>query len=90
MNYDIVMCKFKEYCVTLERNITLSRFKFLTPRQNEVKSFDDFCHDWELRGLRDSLVKDMIAIDTNNLCERNFSETDLTLELVIKAAERTT
>lgn len=46
-------------------------------------------HDCELNELRDSLIKDMIIIGTNNLHlqEKLLSETDLTLGVAIKAGQ---
>lgn len=46
-------------------------------------------HDCELNELRDSLIKDMIIIGTNNLHlqEKLLSETDLTPRVAIKAGQ---
>ena len=78
----------------LEKKLTLARYKFLTSRQDEAETFDDFVnklkmpsHECELKELRDSLIKVMIIIGTNDLRlqEKLRSETDLTLEIAIKA-----
>ena len=69
-------------------------YKFLTSRQHEAEKFEEFVnklktlsHECELKEWRDSLIKDMIIIGTNDLYlqEKLLSETDLTLEFVIKA-----
>lgn len=100
LTYATVLGKFEEYC-NPRKNVTLSRFQFLTARQ-EAESFDEFVtrikslsQECELGELCDSLVRDVIIIGTNNLRlqEKLLAESDLTLERAVKAgrtAELTT
>ena len=79
------MTKFEEHCIP-RKKLTQARYKFLTSQQEEAGTFDDFVnklktlsHQCELKELRDSLIKDMIIIGTNDLRlqEKLLSETDL-------------
>ena len=92
-NFDTVLQKFDEYC-NPRKNVTLFRFKFLTARQEEAQTFDDFVtklktlsHECELMGLRDSLIRDLIIIGTNDvrLQEKLLAQTDLTLDKAVNA-----
>ena len=93
MNYDRVMTKFEQFCIP-RKDLTLVRYQFLPCPQDEADKFDYFVnklktlsHECELKELRDSLIKDMLIIGTNDLCHQKklLSETDLTLEFAIKA-----
>lgn len=93
LTYATVLEKFEEYC-NPQKNVTLSRFQFLTARQEEAESFDEFVtrikslsQECELGELCDSLVRDVIIIGTNNLRlqEKLLAESDLTLERAVKA-----
>lgn len=93
LTYATVLGKFEEYCNS-RKNVTLSQFQFLTARQEEAESFDEFVtrikslsEECELGELCDSLVRDVIIIGTNNLRlqEKLLAESDLTLERGVKA-----
>ena len=95
MDYDILITKFEEYCIP-RKKLALLRYKFLTSRQNEAETFDNFVnklktlsHECELKELRNIFIKDMIIIGTNELRlqEKLLSETDITLEMAIKAGQ---
>lgn len=97
LTYSTVLEKFEEFC-NPRKNVTLSRFQFLTARQEEAESFDGFVtkiktlsQDCELGELCDSLVRDVIIIGTNDirLQEKLLAESDLTLERAIKAGRTT-
>ena len=78
------------------RRILHSLKKFNTSRPDEAEKFDDFVnklktlsYECELKELRDSLIKDMIIIGTNNLClqEKLLLETNLTQKFAIKTRQ---
>ena len=90
-----VMELFEAYCKP-RKNITLCRHNFLTHKQHEGVSFDQFVTDLkrrsaqcELGELKDSLIKDMIVIGVadNQLRERLLRTDDLTLEMAIKIGQ---
>ena len=92
LNYDEIIQKFGAY-VTPRKNITFSRYKCFTYRQEEGQSFDKYLtelkqlrNDCELGALADTLLKDMLTIGLNNkkLQEKLLTDETLTLERVIK------
>ena len=97
IDYDSVI-KFKEYSLARKKKLTQPNYNFLTSRQDEADTFDNFVnkrktlnHECELKESRNSHIKDMIIIETNDLRlqEKLLSETDLTLEMAIKAGQTT-
>ena len=87
MNYTKVVEQFEAYFGP-RRNVTYSRFKFFTYRQELGQSFDDYHNemrklsvDCKLLELRESLLKDMIIIGLNdkNLQERLLRENNVSL-----------
>ena len=90
--YTKILEKFEAYC-TPRKNLTLLRFKFLTYRQGEEESFDQFVtylkkmsSTCELLTLKESLIKDMIIIGTTDkkLQERLLKKSDISLDDTIK------
>ena len=99
-NLDTVIAKFEQYCKP-KKNITISRHKFFTQKQQDGQPFTDFVttlkrlgDECEFQTLKESLVKDMIicGVTDNKLRERMLREADLDLPKAIKlglAAEET-
>ena len=79
-----------------KKNLTFRRFTFLTARQVEGETFDEYVtrlktlsEDCEYEELRNSLIKDLIIIDPRDkkLQERLLSEPDINLEQVCKRGQ---
>ena len=75
------------------KNVTHSRFKFFTYRQELGQSFDDYHNqmrklstDCELLELRESLLKDMliIGLSDKNLQERLLRENNVSLDRTVE------
>ena len=90
--YDLVLKKFDEY-FSGRKNLTFLRYQFLTARQNEDESFDDYCSrvrrlsiDCEFDILQDSMIKDLIIVGIRDkrLQERFLKDDDINLKTVIK------
>ena len=82
-----------EWYFNPRKNITYSRFKFFTYRQETGQSFDDYTtelkklsSDFELEGLRESPLRDMLIIGLNNkkLQERLLRESNLDLNKTVE------
>ena len=93
-NYAVVLKKFDEYWRP-RKNITITRHKFFTYRQNEGQLFNDFltnlkklADECEFQHLRDSLIKDLIVcgVFDESLRERMLRDNDLDLEKATKLA----
>eukprot|EP00112_Aurelia_sp_Birch-Aquarium-sp1_P025750 Seg874.6 transcript_id=Seg874.6/GoldUCD/mRNA.D3Y31 product="putative protein K02A2.6" protein_id=Seg874.6/GoldUCD/D3Y31 len=92
MKLDKIIQKFDSYCAP-RKNLTFLRYTFLTYRQHDGESFDEFTttlrklsQDCEFGDLKDSLIKDMITIGTNDkaLQER---EPEINLDKCIKIGQ---
>ena len=92
MKFNNIIEKFDEY-FNPRKNLTFNRYNFLTARQNDTESFDEFytrlrklSENCELGELRDSLIKDIIIIGIRDtkLKERFLRENDINLETVLK------
>ena len=79
-----------------EKNLTYSRFKFLTYRQEEGQSFKSFftdlkkfVSDCELDHFKELLIRDMIIIGLHDkkLQERLLSEMNLTLDRAVEICQ---
>ena len=79
-----------------KKNLTFLRFTFLTARQVEGETFDEYVtrlktlsEDCEFGELRSSLIKDLIIIGLKDkkLQERLLSEPDINLEQVCKRGQ---
>ena len=90
-----VIEKFDGYFMP-RKNITYSRYKFFTYRQEETQPFNEYltvmtklANDSELKLEKDNLLRDMLVIGLNNkrLQEKLMRELDLTLDKVIKACQ---
>eukprot|EP00795_Rhopilema_esculentum_P009803 gene9803-18365_t len=92
MKLDKIIQKFDSYCAP-RKNLTFLRYTFLTYRQHDGESFDEFTTT--LRKLSqdcefgDSLIKDMITIGTNDkaLQERVLREPEINLDKCIKIGQ---
>ena len=89
---DKIIEKFDDYC-TPRKNLTFLRYNFLTYRQKHGESFDEFtttlrklAQDCEIGTLKDSMLKDMITIGTNDVAlqELLLREPDIDLDKSIK------
>ena len=87
-DYNVILQKFENFCIP-RQNITLLRYKFLTYKQKEGQSFDEFMtqlkklsRDCEFGERKNSLIKDIVVIDVtdDSLRERMLREPNLTLE----------
>ena len=96
-DYNVIVQKFENFCI-LRQNITLLRYKFLTYKQKEGQSFDEFMtqlkklsSDCEFGELKNSLIKDIVVIGVadNSLRERMLRELNLTLERAIALGQST-
>ena len=95
-----ILEKFDAYCMP-RKSLTFLRYNFLTYRQKEGETFDKFVtqlrklsQDCDLGTLRNSLIKDIVIIGTNDksLQERLLREPDIDLDKAInhgQAAELT-
>ena len=92
LKYEKILEKFEAY-VFPRKNITFSRYKFFTHKQEEGQSFDKYliqmkklCNDCELAELKDSLLRDMLIIGLSNkrLQVSLLREDNITLNNVIK------
>lgn len=98
-NYDVVIKKFEEHC-NPKKNVTASRYKFLTARQKDGETVDEFVNrlqtlskDCEFdivpdkETLRESLIKDVLIIGTNDvhLQEKLLATKEVTLESAVEA-----
>ena len=100
MKFNIVIEKFKEYC-NPRTNVTFLTYKFVTYKQIDGQSFDEFVTELKKRSakcqfgtLRNELVRDFIICDLadKRLRERLLRDPSLTLEKTIElgqAAEET-
>ena len=97
MKFSEILEKFHEYC-NPRKNLTFLRYKFLTYRQKEGESFDDFVTqlknlstDCEFGELKDSLIRDaiIIGVSDNRLHEHLLSEPLLSLDNAIKYGQAT-
>ena len=98
--FDTVLAKFMTYC-NPRKNITITRHKFFTYKQQEGQPFNGYIMELKKRSsecefgtLQDSLNKDMIVcgVIDNSLRERLLRDADLALENAIAsghAAEET-
>lgn len=91
-----ILEKFEAYLAP-RKNITYSRYKFLTYRQEEGQSFSKYltemkklCSDCELAALQNDLLRDMLVIGLTDkrIQERLLRETALTLEKVITSCQK--
>ena len=99
-DYIVIVQKFENFCI-LRQNITLLRYKFLTYRQKEGQSFDEFMtqlktlsSDCDFGELKNSLIKDIVVIGVtdDSLRERMLREPNSTLDRAIalgQSAEQT-
>lgn len=92
MRYNTVIAKFDEH-FNPRKNLTFNRYNFLTARQRDNETFDEFytrlrklSQDCELNDLRDSLLKDLIIIGIRDkkLRERFLRENEINLEAVLR------
>ena len=93
MNYDVVINKFDEYFKP-KKNVTIQRFKFLTARQDDDESFDNFVtrvrrlsEECEFGNqVQNPLIKDIIIIGIRDkkLQEALLKDGDIDLNKVIK------
>ena len=92
---EIILVKFEAYCTPV-KNLSLHRFIFLSYRQVEGESFDQFVttlrklsSSCDFETLKDSLIKDMIIIGTRDkkLQEKLLSKPTVTLTQVIEAGQ---
>ena len=92
MKLEKIMEQFEAY-FNPRKNITYSRFKFFTYHQEIGQSFDDYTNelkklssDFELEGLRESPLRDMLIIGLNNkkLQERLLRESNLDLNKTVE------
>lgn len=92
MVYNTIISKFDQY-FSPRKNLTFNRFNFLTARQTDDETFDEFytrlrklSKDCELGELRNSLIKDIIIIGISDkkLQERLLRGSDIDLEKVLK------
>ena len=92
MKYDVIIRKYDEY-FNPRKNLTFNRYNFLTARQSDNETFDEFytklrklSENCELGQLRDSLIKDImiIGIRDTKLKERFLRENDIDLQTVLK------
>ena len=90
--YELLFTTFENY-FSPKKNLTFLRFQFLTARQNESETFDEFCTrlrklstDCDFTTLKDSLIKDLIIIGIRDkkLQQNLLKDPDITLETVIK------
>ena len=95
MKLDKIMEKFEAY-VAPRKNITYSRYKFLTFRQEEGQKFNAYLsemkrlsHDCELGDKEASILRDVLVngLAIRKLQERLLRETELTLDKVIKSCQ---
>ena len=93
IKYDALVKMFDDH-FTPKKNVTVERHNFLTRRQADQESIDDFVTSLktlsltcELNDLRDSLVKDVLICGLNKynfkMKERLLQEDNLTLERAI-------
>ena len=96
-DYNVIVQKFENFCIPRE-NITLLRYKFLTHKQKEGQSFDEFMtqlkkltSDCEFEELNNSLVKDILVtgVTDDSLRERMLREPNLTLQRAIALGQST-
>ena len=99
-DYNVIVQKFENFCIP-RQNITLLRYTFLTYKQKEDQSFDEFMtqlkklsSDCAFGELKNSLIKDIVVIGVtdDSLRERMLREPNLTLERAIalgQSAEQT-
>ena len=94
-DYELVVGKFREYCVP-RRNLTYERYKFNTREQQEGETMDKFVTDLrtkaascEYQQLHDELIKDriVVAIREVKLKEKLLRIPDLTLERAIEVCK---
>ena len=92
MKYDKIITKFDEH-FNPWKNLTFNRYNFLTARQIDSESFDEFytrlrnlSENCELADLRDSLIKDIIIIGIRDtkLKERFLRKNEIDLATVLK------
>ena len=91
MNYTKVLEQFEAYFGPC-KNVTYSRFKFFTYRQELGQSFDDYHNemrklsvDCELLELRESLLKDIIiGLSDKNLQKCLLRENNVSLDQTVK------
>ena len=91
--YDKIIEKFEAY-IAPRKNLTYSRFKFLTYRQEEGQSFESFFTDFkkstsdcELDHLKESLIRDMRIIGLHDKSYKNvrlLREKNLTLDRAVE------
>jgi hypothetical protein len=90
-----IMEKFEAY-VAPRKNITYSRFKFFTYKQEDSQKFNNYltemkrlCSDCEFGNKETEILRDILVIGLFNkrLQERLLRETDLTLEKVVKSCQ---
>ena len=77
MKYDKIIEKLEAYFAP-RKNITYSRYKFLTYKQENGQSFSNYlttmkklCSDCELAGIENSLLGDMLVIGLSNRDYKN-------------------
>ena len=82
-DHNVIVQKFENFCIP-RQNITLLRYKFLTYKQDEGQSFDEFMtqlkrlsSDCEFGELKNIVV---IGVTDDSLRERMLREPNLTLE----------
>ena len=82
-DHNVIVQKFEKFCIP-RQNITLLRYKFLTYKQDEGQSFDEFMtqlkrlsSDCEFGELKNIVV---IGVTDDSLRERMLREPNLTLE----------
>ena len=94
-DFELIIKKFDEHC-SPRKNVTLTRYKFLTYKQKEGQSFSEFVTqlrklstDCELDNLRESLIKDVIVIGIldDRVRERLLRENNLTLLRAIEIGQ---
>lgn len=92
MKLQAIMAKFEEYCIP-RRNVTYERHIFLTRKQQNGESIDQYATELrnlvktcEFGELSESLIKDRIilGIPDNGLRERLLREVDLTLDKALQ------
>ena len=95
MKLDIVLRKFADYCKP-RKNLTMSRYRFLSYRQQEGESFNDLLvalrklgAECEFGTIHDELLKDIIVcgISDGSVRARLLRESDLTLPKAISACQ---
>lgn len=92
LNYDEIISKFDAH-FNPRKNLTFNRYNFLTAKQDEAETFDEFytrlrklSEDCEFGALRNSLLKDLVIIGIRDkkLKERFLQENDIDLATVLK------